>query len=150
MAQPTTLKGTQLLIKVGDGATPTETFAHPCLINASRSLSFTTETNEILIPDCSNPEDPIWPVIIKTAISASISGAGKLELADLSSYFNWVNSPNSKNCQIVVGVLADVTGGYFSGAFALTDFEMSGDHGEMVECSISLKSDGPLTFTAHA
>jgi hypothetical protein len=43
MTAITTLRGTQLYIKVGNGADP-EVFAHPCLINTKRGIKFTSSS----------------------------------------------------------------------------------------------------------
>lgn len=149
MAEPATLRGDQLLIKVGDGADP-EVFTHPCLINTTRGISFTTDSNTVIVPDCANPSDPAWSKVIKASMSATVTGAGTLDLASVETYFNLLKSPNAKNLQVVVGVLADTTGGYFAGAFQLTDFEITGERGGLAEVSITLQSDGAVTFTAHS
>ena len=40
------VSGSKLLVQIGDGATPTEAFAHDCLINTQRGIQFSSETNE--------------------------------------------------------------------------------------------------------
>lgn len=137
-----TVKGTQLLVKIGDGASP-EVFTHPCLINAKRGFSLEVSTNKIVVPDCDNPDDPAWQQVIKDVLSASIDGAGKLDTADVSDYHDWLLSPDTKNVRIYLGTV-----GYWASAFHLTSFQVSGDRGALVEVTIKLDSDGAVTYTA--
>lgn len=137
-----TIKGTQLLIKVGDGASPTELFAQPCLINAQRGISFEVSSNKHVVPDCDNPDDPAWQQVVKDVIGATINGAGKLDTTDVLTYHNWATGPDTKNVQVWLG-----STGYWQGAFHCTKFEVSGDRGSLAECAIGLESNGIVTFT---
>lgn len=137
-----TIRGTQLLIKVSDGASP-PVFTHPCLINAKRGFKLAVSSNKIVVPDCDNPDDPAWQEVIKDVLSASIDGAGKLDTADIADYHAWLISKDPKNIQIWLG---DV--GHWAGAFHLTSFDVSGDRGALAECTLALESDGIVTYTA--
>ncbi|MEN0040480.1 MAG: phage tail tube protein [Pseudomonadota bacterium] len=148
MTDATTIRGDQILIKVGDGADP-EQFAHPCLINTTRSISFTAEGNAVQIPDCDNPSDPAWTRFIKSTLSATVSGAGTLHVPNVADYFAWLQSPDSKNVQVVVGDLANTIGGHFAGKFALTQFTPAdGDRGGLASCTIAMQSDGRVQWVA--
>ena len=147
MALAKYLKGVQLLIQVGDGADP-EVFAHPCLINASRGINITAETNDIKVPDCSDPDLMAWLVREKTAVSATIDGAGVLNTPDTEIYFNWVKSSAAKNIRINLnGVSGANGGGRINGVFHLTQFQLQGDRGDLVQCTIKMDSTGELTWT---
>jgi predicted secreted protein len=136
-----TIKGTQLKIEIGDGATP-EGFEHPCLVNAKRGFKLEVSTNKIVVPDCDNPDDPAWQEVIKDVLGASIDGAGKLDTADVADYHAWLTSKDPKNIRVRLG-----TTGYWAGAFHLTTFEVTGDRGQLAECAITLESTGAVTFT---
>lgn len=140
MAAITTLRGTQLYIKVGDGASP-ETFAHPCLINTKRGIKFQSSTNKVIVPDCDNPEDPAWSDAIKDALSASIDGAGTLDnkSAVVSFYDGWFRDTNSRNVQVWLGTM-----GHWDGAFHLTNWEVNGDRNDNAQATLTLESDGVL------
>jgi len=144
MAALTPLRGTQLYIKIGNGASP-EVFAHPCLINAKRGIKFTTSTNKVVIPDCTNPDDPAWTQAIKDAISATIDGAGVLDnvLATIQFYDAWLRDPDPRNVKVYLGTV-----GHWDGAFDLTNFEVTGDRKDNAEVSITLESNGALTTFA--
>jgi len=149
MPEAVTIRSNQILIKVGDGASPTETFAHPCLINTSRGIQFTADGSSFKLPNCDNPSDPAWTRFIKSTISATVNGAGTLNVTDVPDFFDWLRSPDPKNVQIVVGILADTVGGHFAGAFHLTEFTPAeGDDNEPANCSLVMQSDGVVTWVA--
>lgn len=145
MTAITKLRGTQLYIKVGDGATP-EVFAHPCLINTQRGISFTSSTNKVIVPDCDNPDDPAWSEAIKDGLAATINGSGVLDnkAATITFYDAWFRATASRNVQVWLGTM-----GYWSGAFHLTGWEVTGDRNNNAEAKLTLESDGPIaTFVA--
>lgn len=151
MAAVTHARGVRLLLKVGDGATPTETFTAKCSINAARGIAFDASTNDFNIPDCSDPDLIAWVAREKISLSASITGAGILNTPDTESFFVWWSSDDAKNCQVHLdGVTGANGGGYFSGAFHLTAFEVTGDRGGKMEFSCTLVSDGTITWTDAA
>lgn len=146
MAQAKTARGTKLLIKVSDGA-GTPVFAHPCLINTDRGISFTADTNDVLIPDCSDPDLMAWAAREKVSLSAQISGSGTLNTPDVSFFSDWVMSadPIAVKVELNGVVLAD-GGGYWQGNFHCTSFEVSGARGNRMQCSITLVSDGAVVW----
>lgn len=142
MAKLKTMNGTQLLIKVGDGATP-ETFAHPVLINLDRSFELKSSGNKIEVPDPDNPNDPAWTEFVKQTIEGAISGAGILNGdAETMEYFtNWVGSVTSKNIQVWLGTI-----GYWAGAYQLTEFKLAGKRGDKISADLSFESDGAVVW----
>lgn len=140
-------RGVKLLLKVGDGAGP-EVFTAKCSINAARGISFSAQTNDFNVPDCADPDLIAWIVREKVSLSVSINGAGILNTPDVEPFFVWFASELSKNCQLhLADVLAADGGGYFAGAFHLTDFQITGDRGGKMEVSLTLASDGAVTWT---
>lgn len=134
------LRGTQLYIKIGDGATP-EVFLHPCLINTKRGIKFASSTNKVIVPDCDNPDDPAWSEAIKDALSATIDGAGVHDnkAATVAFYDAWFRDDAAKNVQVWLGTM-----GYWAGAFHLTGWEVTGDRNNNAEVSLTLESDGAI------
>src|SRR5690606_30459482 len=106
MAKPTSVKGTQLFIKVGDGASP-EVFTHPCLINAERGIAFRSTTGDIVGPGCNSPDDPAWRELVKDALSAGVTGAGILDnvLLTIRAYTTWWKGDTAKNVQVWLGTV---------------------------------------------
>lgn len=141
-------RGVKLLLKVGDGASP-EVFTAMCTINAARSITGDAATNDFNIPDCADPDALAAVIREKVSISYSVNGAGILNTPDVEDMNDWLQSPDSKNCQIIVDVPAADGGVIFEGAFHLTQFQITGDRGAKMEANISLLSDGEVTVTAN-
>ena len=122
-------------------------FAIDCLINAERGIAFSSDTNEQIVPDCDNPDDPAWKEVTKDGLSAQISGAGILHTPSISDMFDWLASDDAKNCRVLLNsvVLAD-GGGHWAGAFKLTAFEVTGSPKEKATNTLTLVSHGPVTW----
>lgn len=144
MTAITKLKGTALYIKIGNAASP-EVFTHPCLINTKRGIKFTSKTNEVIIPDCDNPDDPAWTTAIKDGLKATIDGAGMIDnvLATIQFYDLWYRDPDPKNVQVWLGTV-----GRWPGAFHLTNWDITGERNNYAEVSLTLESDGALGLFA--
>lgn len=143
MTKVNTLKGNQVLVKVGDGATPTEAFAAPALINTTRSLQLTATTVDTAIPDKDNPDLPNYIEREKDTLSGTITGEGMLDKDDLPDWLAWFASPDSKNCEVYLGT--GVGDQKVVGKFHLNDFQVSGEQRGKATVSITLSSDGVFT-----
>lgn len=138
------VKGSKLLVQIGNGATP-ETFTHDCLINTKRGVQFSSEKTESIMPDCDNPDDPAWKSVSKDGFQATISGAGMLFAASIGTWWDWYNSDNAKNVRFNV-----TPAGYWQGAFKLTDFEVTADgNKDTATSTVTLVSDGAVVWTAN-
>ena len=146
MAPVASMRGTKLLVQIGDGASP-ETFAHDCLINGARGISFQSDTNEDIVPDCDNPDDPAWKEVTKDGLSATITGAGILHTSSVEEWWDWFNSDDAKNVRVNVNVGSAAGGGYWAGAVKLTAMEVTGERNAMATVSVTLMSTGALTWT---
>lgn len=149
MAEIKHARGVKLLIKVGDGATPTEVFETYCSINAERGVTFTAGTNDQEVIDCADLEAIAWVLREKTNLSASITGSGTVNTPDVGDFFDWLVSPDSKNCKVIIDVPSADGGVIFSGKFHMTEFSVTGNRGEKMQASISLASDGVITKAAN-
>lgn len=151
MAAVKHMRGVKLLIKVGDGAEPSEAFTTYCSINSDRGISFAAQTNDQVIPDCDDPDLTAWLGREKVSISGDISGAGMLNTPDTEAFFNWVASANTRNVQVHLdGVAGADGGGYWQGAYHCTAFNVTGARGGKAECTITLSSDGEVEWTDAA
>lgn len=142
-----TLPGDSLLIQIGDGATPTEAFAHDCLINLTRTFALGGDVTDIIVPDCDTPTNAGWKQRFIDGLSGDISGEGVLHTPSVESWFNWLISNASKNVRIKVDVSGALGGGYWSGAYKLQTFSLTGEHKGLTNASIQLVSHGDLTWT---
>lgn len=140
MAGPDTVTNEQILIQIGNGADP-EVFAHPCLINSDRGFSRTANTIQEVVPDCTNPELPGWNSTEVDGLGATISGGGMLDLASVEAFDDWFESGASRN----VKVKLNKTGGRtYTGAYKLTQFDITGTRKNRATAAITLVSDGPV------
>lgn len=148
MAPVKSMNGTKLLVQIGDGGNP-ELFAHDCLINTERSFSVSKSTNTFAVIDCDNPDDPAWVERVADELSATISGSGVLHTSSLSTWFGYVNSPDSVNIRILLnGVTAADGGGHFAGKYQITALELQGNRGDKTTVSVTLENDGATTWVA--
>jgi len=145
MAQPTTRRGTKLRVLQGDGATPSEAFTAYCAINA-KELQFTSQTGEFYVPDCADPDAPAWRQIVKSGRALTVTGSGTLAMEHLADYQAAYDDDEPLNYRIELDVTNATHGGYWAGKFALTDFGVTGNDAELIQVSITLQSDGPVTW----
>lgn len=142
--------GSKLVVQFTDGASPEE-FAPDCLINTTRGIQFQSDTNEFIMPDCDNPDDPAWKSVTKDGLSATISGAGMLYTASLPDMYAWFNGDDSRNMRFKVNVPLASGGGYWAGAFKLTQLEVTSDgNKDQSTCNMTFVSDGPVTWNDAA
>lgn len=76
MAQPVTMKYGSFQLLLGNGASP-EVFTAPCGFT-QKSFSRSKELNEVVIPDCDDPDAMAHTARDARSLSASISGSGVL------------------------------------------------------------------------
>lgn len=150
MANTKTMPGQKLLIQIGDGATPVESFAHDCLINAERGIQMQSETNESIVIDCDAPDNPGWKETFKDGLSVSVSGGGNLHTASLKTFFNWLNSDLAKNVRVKFDVTGALGGGYISVPMKLTQFNVTGTRQNNATADITLMSHGVASWTDNA
>jgi hypothetical protein len=146
MAAVTDMRGIKLLIKVEDVNSPSAYTAY-CTINAARGISFSSAVNEFNIPDCADPDLLAWVAREKVNVSCSITGAGMLNTPDTEAFFDWAKDSDTRNVRVYLdGVSTADGGGYWAGAFHCTEFAVTGDRGTRAEASITLVSDGEVTW----
>jgi hypothetical protein len=141
-----TIRGKQLLVQISDGASP-ENFVADCLINTDRGIRFTSDTTSDTVAYCDEPDSPAWTEIDKNGLTATIPGSGKLHTSSVEEWFEWYTSNDAKNCRVLLnGVAAADGGGYWEGAFKLTEWEVTGPEKEKVTSAVTLVSHGPVTW----
>lgn len=149
MAAVNYTRGVKLVLKAGDGASP-EIFAALCTINAERGITFNAQTNDETIPNCENPDEIAWTVREKQSLSVDFTGGGMSDKSDVKRLWDWWESDEARNCQIVLDDDTAANVITFEGAFHLTQFDLTGNRGEKVASTLTLASDGEVTATFGA
>jgi predicted secreted protein len=134
MAKAQTLRFSQFLVKIGNGANP-EVFAAPCGLN-SRSFNRTAATNDTNVPDCDDPDAPSWLERDIVSLSSQISGAGVVADEDFDTWNDWFESGDTKNVEITLGSRV------WKGPYKLTKLNVTGQRGNRCTFDATLDSDG--------
>lgn len=137
MTLPTTFTFGQLLIEIGDGATP-EVFGAPCGLT-SKNFNGQADTNDVVIPDCDDPDAPAWKGRSVTSLSRDISGSGVTTDEYVNAWDDWFVSGLPKNCRATLGSRSWI------GSYYLTQFNQSADVGDIVKVSVAMQSSGAVT-----
>jgi Phage tail tube protein len=148
MAQPTVFNGSKLYISLGDGGSP-EVYTTPCGLT-SRGLTLTKDTNDTPIPDCDDPDAPVWVGRSVTTLSGEATGSGVLAAEALPVWQDAFNSTVAVSARIGINAPPANNGGYYQGMMHLTSFGLTGDLGEKVQVAVTLQSDGILTWVPAA
>jgi TP901-1 family phage major tail protein len=135
--------GRALLVKIGDGEA-SETFANLCGLN-SKSITINNSSIDVTTPDCTSPEGALWTQTLAGLKNVSVSGDGYFEDSTAEARMNSVamNADNACNFQIVIPDF-----GTYAGAFRIASLEFGGQTEGGVTYSLSLESNGAVTFTA--
>ncbi len=138
------VKGRLLLIKIGDGATPTEVFANLCGI---KTRSFNMSANEVdtTIPDCVNPGNAVEKTAEPGIVSRGFSGSGAFVSGGTQTILmGHVRAATVFNAQVVVP-----GDGEYEGSWMVSDFELTGEMEGNMEFSATFSAAGALAFTVE-
>lgn len=137
--------GRLLLIKVGDGGTPTEAFSNVCGFKA-RTFNLSANDVDTTTPDCVNPGGPVQKTSTPGILSRTFSGSGLFTSGAASAMLmGYVRGGQSFNAQVVVP-----GEGTYAGPWTVTDFQFTGGEEGSMEFSATFTAAGALTFTAEA
>jgi len=135
--------GRALLVKIGDGEV-SEAFANLCGLN-SKSITINNSSIDVTTPDCTTPEGALWTQTLAGLKNVSVSGDGYFEDSVTEARMNTVamSADNACNFQVIVPDF-----GTYAGSFRISSLEFGGESEGGVTYSLSLESNGAVTFTA--
>lgn len=136
--------GRALLVKIGDGASPTEVFSNLCGLN-SKALTINNSSIDVTTPDCATPGGALWTETLNGLKNVTITGDGFFEDSASEARMNTVAMSADNKCNFTVTVPAF---GTYAGAFRIASLEFGGETEGGVTYSLSLESTGAVTFTA--
>ena len=149
MAAIKALKGTQVLVQIEDPGNP-GVFAHPLLINLSRSISFDANMVEDELQNGDNPDAPAAIYTFKSSNKFTVDGQGKLDTASLDFWLTFEESPDSYNARVIFNTSGANGGQTVAAKLHCSKFAPTGEPHKNAEGQVSLVSDGPWTRTANA
>jgi len=133
--------GEQLLIQIGDGASPEE-FVHSCLINTSRGVTFTSNLTETEVRNCTDPSLPAKIVRKVKSIDFKPEGAGKTDATSVWAFIEWWKSGLPKNCKVVQNLTGALGGWTGTGQLILAEFKTEGEAGDYQNFTASFAPAG--------
>ena len=135
-------KGRSLLIKIGDGAT-TEVFTTLCGLT-TRSMTINNSEIDVTTHDPITPDGTFWTEVLDGVKRISVSGTAffRGDVNERRANTIAMTAPSMANLQIVVPSL-----GTFAGVFFMQSLEWAGEVEGGVTYSMSLASNGVVTFT---
>jgi hypothetical protein len=139
---------TRLIIQLGDGATPTESFAHTCGANTF-GVSLTNNLGENVVLDCDNPLDVPAAIVRHLEsqdTSATISGMVTTEA--WPTWRAWADGGTEKNIKLFLDESAADNGGFWTLPAFLQQLELSKENSGKVSFSATLSGAGKRTWTA--
>jgi len=121
MASANTIKFGEQALLVGDGATP-EVFSSPCGIT-SLTKSTSTNTSDIDIPDCDDPDLVIWLGIDEVSKRMTLTFSGTIAQQSLALWQEWELDGGLRNVRWLRNLTNLDLRGYLEGPALLTEFE---------------------------
>lgn len=138
---------TRLIIQLGNGATPTEVFAHTCGAN-SFGVTLTNNLGENTVLDCTDPLD-VPGVIVRHLesqdTSATISGMVTTEA--WPTWREWADNGAEKNIKIFLDESAANNGGHWILPAYLQSLELGKENSGKVTFSATISGAGQRVWT---
>lgn len=144
MAAPTVAKPGAFVISLGDGATPTEAFTAPCGFT-SKSARWNRGLGEVSIPDCDDPDAPLWISRDVETQSFSVTGEGVLAAEAIPVWLDVLDTTDAVSVQVEITYSTGVL--EVAGKMHLESFETGAQQGQKVSANVSLQSDGAMATT---
>jgi len=138
---------TRLVIQLGDGGDPTETFAHTCGAN-SFGITLTNNLGENTVLDCDNPLDV--PAAIVRHLESQDTGAtisGMVTTEAWPTWRAWADGGTEKNIKLFLDESAANNGGNWVLPAFLQQLELSKESSGKVTFTATISGAGPRTWT---
>ncbi|WP_392338860.1 phage tail tube protein [Loktanella salsilacus] len=138
----------KFIIMLGDGITPTETFAFPCGANA-RSVTLKNNLGEDVVLDC---DDPLGaPAAIQRFLESqdtTMSISGRVAKGDsLEMWRTWADAGTEKNIRIMFDEAVTDGGGYYTVPAFLETLEWGSEGKSSATFTAAIMGSGPRAWT---
>lgn len=138
MAQPNVSKFSELVFKIGDGATP-EVFSKLWIAMVSRTWSQTISTNTVTTPDLDDEDLVVDEVKIASTRTCTASGKGKVGKDKIETLEGLRGI--TQNYQVYENGV-----GTWTGPFVLTQINRTGERANTWEIDFTLDASGKVVF----
>lgn len=148
MAQPSTTKGGRFRVLLGDDQDNPVNYVAPCGFT-SKSMTMTKGLEEVILPDCDDPDIVPWVGQDATSISITISGEGVAAAESIDAWVEAWESTNSWPVKIEIEFPAKTitwTGRMQVGTLTLGHPSAQG----RVTNNVEMSSDGEMTRVTGA
>lgn len=147
---PTGNQTTRLIIQLGDGATPTEAFAHTCGANTF-GVTLTNNLGENTVLDCDDPLDvPASIVRHLESQDTSVTISGMVTTEAWSVWREWADDGSEKNIRVLIDESLANNGGYWTLPAFLQGLELGKESSGKVTFSATISGAGQRTWTDAA
>lgn len=137
------------LIKLGDGGSPTETFAILCGIK-DVSINRVANTNDRFVRDCTKPGEVPVRKVRTTGKQLDITGSGYIDKSHVAIFNTALGVSENYKIELYQadGTDAGVLMGTFAGAFVMTAANASIAQDSDSSAEVTLANNGAWTWTA--
>lgn len=139
MAQPVTIKGGKVAVRLGSGSPVT--YAAPCGFT-SKSITLTKSLEEVNIPDCDDPDSVDWIGRDATSLSMSVSGEGVLASESVEDWLDAWEDVESVPVQVEWEFPSKTI--TWEGNMHVETLETTAPNGTRVTITVSMQSDGEM------
>lgn len=131
--------GNNVILKVGNGATPTEVFT---ALKGQKSAKLSINGKPI---DVSDKTSDNWGATLAGTLDASIAISG---FPDWPDTLGWdkLRTACLANQTVNLKLIVNASGAYFAGAFSITGFNLDGEINTGTGYDITLNAASPLTW----
>ncbi|WP_108398789.1 phage tail tube protein [Devosia submarina] len=145
MAVATTIKGgSKVRVLIGNDTNPI-VYSAPCGFT-SKSITFNKGLEEVVVPDCADPDKVDWVGRDTVSLSISISGEGVLASESVETWFDAWESIESLPVKIEYEFPA--TTYTYTGRMHVESLEQGAPNGRRVTQNVSMQSDGEMVRTS--
>lgn len=145
MATPVTVKSGKFRVLLGDSSSPI-TYTAPCGFT-SKSLNLSKNLEEIVLPDCDDPDAPFWVARDVASLTASITGEGVMAYESAETWMLAFEDTDSVPVRIEFEFpLATYV---YTGLMHIASLEFGSEVGQRVTANVEMQSDGELVRTVE-
>lgn len=137
------------LVKIGDGATPTEVFTVLCGLQDT-NINRVANTSDRFVRDCAKPGEIPNRKVKTTGKQLDVTGSGLIDKAQIDVFEDALGAAKNYKIELYAddGTDAGDLLGTFAGAFVMTAANMSVPRDGSASAEVTLASHGAWTWTA--